>query len=126
VDAQDHNGMTPLLLASKDCAVTMAKLLLDRRAEPGIADTKGDRFGLLSCDIMHDFSFVGKTALHWAASVNNVDGIRLLVQSNANKDIQDQKVCYKFGTLNCFNLFYHSVGTKSSVFSSQRRTHRSC
>ena len=35
---------------------------------------------------------LGKTALHWAASVNNVDGIRLLLQSNANKDIQDHKV----------------------------------
>ena len=35
---------------------------------------------------------IGKTALHWAAAVNNVDGIRLLLHSNANKDIQDHKV----------------------------------
>ena len=34
--------MTPLILASKDCAVTMAKQLLDRQAEPGIADHKGN------------------------------------------------------------------------------------
>ena len=60
VDAQDHNGMTPLLLASKDCAVTMAKLLLDRRAEPGIADSKGRKLRktcVLSCGIIISFSF---------------------------------------------------------------------
>jgi len=44
IDAQDRNGMTPLILASKDCAVTMAKQLLDRQAEPGIADHKGNRW----------------------------------------------------------------------------------
>ena len=38
------------------------------------------------------YCLTGKTALHWAAAVNNVDGIRLLLHSNANKDIQDQKV----------------------------------
>ena len=42
IDAQDRNGMTPLILASKDCAVVMAKQLLDRQAEPGIADNKGN------------------------------------------------------------------------------------
>lgn len=42
IDAQDNNGMTPLILASKDCAVTMTKQLLDRQAEPGIADNKGN------------------------------------------------------------------------------------
>jgi len=42
IDAQDRNGMTALILASKDCAVMMAKQLLDRNAEPGIADYKGN------------------------------------------------------------------------------------
>ena len=42
IDAQDRYGMTPLILSSKDCAVTMAKQLLDRQAEPGIADNKGN------------------------------------------------------------------------------------
>ena len=46
LDAQDNNGMTPLILASKDCAVTMAKQLLDRQAEPGVADARGNNNGV--------------------------------------------------------------------------------
>lgn len=34
--------MTALILSSKDCAVVMAKQLLDRQAEPGVADNKGE------------------------------------------------------------------------------------
>lgn len=94
IDAQDRNGMTPLILASKDCAVMMAKQLLDRQAEPGIADNKGNDLRLCwLCEKYYCYCLLGKTALHWAASVNNVDGIRLLLQSNANKDIQDHRVC---------------------------------
>ena len=31
----------------------------------------------------------GRTALHWAAAVNNVEALRTLVQRDANKDAQD-------------------------------------
>ena len=34
----------------------------------------------------------GKTALHWAAAVNNSEATRVLLQHGANRDAQDQKV----------------------------------
>lgn len=38
---------------------------------------------------MDDF---GKTALHWAAAVNNAEATLILIQHGANRDAQDQKV----------------------------------
>lgn len=35
----------------------------------------------------------GKTALHWAAAVNNVDAVNVLLMHGANRDAQDDKVC---------------------------------
>lgn len=34
----------------------------------------------------------GKTALHWAASVNNVAAAKVLLHHGANRDAQDDKV----------------------------------
>lgn len=40
------------------------------------------------------FSFtLGKSALHWAAAVNNVEAAVVLLKNSANKDMQDNKVC---------------------------------
>lgn len=36
--------------------------------------------------------FLGKTALHWAAAVNNARAARSLLQAGADKDAQDGKV----------------------------------
>lgn len=36
----------------------------------------------------------GKTALHWAAAVNNVDAVNVLLMHGANRDAQDDKVIY--------------------------------
>lgn len=36
--------------------------------------------------------FLGKSALHWAAAVNNVDATIALLKNGANKDMQDLKV----------------------------------
>lgn len=36
--------------------------------------------------------FTGKTALHWAAAVNNAEATLVLLQHGANRDAQDQKV----------------------------------
>lgn len=36
----------------------------------------------------------GKTALHWAAAVNNVDAVNVLLMHGANRDAQDDKVSY--------------------------------
>lgn len=35
----------------------------------------------------------GKTALHWASAVNNVDAVNILLVHGANRDAQDDKVC---------------------------------
>lgn len=41
-----------------------------------------------------DFFFLppGKSALHWAAAVNNVEATLALLKNGANKDMQDSKV----------------------------------
>jgi Notch-like protein len=36
----------------------------------------------------------GKTALHWAAAVNNAEATLVLLQHGANRDAQDVKVFY--------------------------------
>lgn len=41
------------------------------------------------------FFFKGKSALHWAAAVNNVDATVALLKNGANKDMQDLKVCHR-------------------------------
>jgi ankyrin repeat protein len=38
------------------------------------------------------FSPAGKSALHWAAAVNNVEATLLLLKNGANRDMQDNKV----------------------------------
>lgn len=38
------------------------------------------------------FSPPGKSALHWAAAVNNVDAALALLKNGANKDMQNNKV----------------------------------
>lgn len=37
---------------------------------------------------------IGKTALHWSASVDNEKATALLLKNNAKKDAQDSKVSY--------------------------------
>lgn len=36
--------------------------------------------------------FIGKSALHWAAAVNNVEAAVVLLKNGANKDMQNNKV----------------------------------
>lgn len=40
----------------------------------------------------HLASLLGKSALHWAAAVNNVEAVAVLLKNGANKDMQDNKV----------------------------------
>lgn len=37
-------------------------------------------------------SILGKSALHWAAAVNNVEATLVLLKNGANRDMQDNKV----------------------------------
>lgn len=41
---------------------------------------------------MDVFAGVGKSALHWAAAVNNVEATLVLLKNGANRDMQDNKV----------------------------------
>lgn len=38
-------------------------------------------------------TILGKSALHWAAAVNNVEATLVLLKNGANRDMQDNKVC---------------------------------
>lgn len=38
------------------------------------------------------FLSTGKSALHWAAAVNNVEAAVVLLKNGANKDMQNNKV----------------------------------
>ena len=45
--------------------------------------------------ILFSVSILGKTALHWAAAVNNVNAMMILLSRGANKDAQDTKVRFR-------------------------------
>lgn len=53
---------------------------------------------------------LGKSALHWAAAVNNVEATLVLLKNGANRDMQDNKVC------SCL-LIYSVSNSSSSSFS---------
>lgn len=73
-----HDGTTPLILAARLAIEGMVEDLIHADADINIPDNSG------------------KTALHWAASVNNVDAVNILLANNANKDAQDDKVNFVF------------------------------
>lgn len=52
----------------------------------------------------HCLTVLGKSALHWAAAVNNVEATLVLLKNGANRDMQDNKVCscvFTYATSNC-------------------------
>lgn len=72
LNAQTHDGTTPLILAAKVGNYSMLEELILNECEVAKSDANG------------------KTALHWAAAVNNVDIIRRLLDvRETNKDAQD-------------------------------------
>lgn len=54
--------------------------------------TPGAGHVLLLCLLIRLFFHAGKSALHWAAAVNNVEATLLLLKNGANRDMQDNKV----------------------------------
>merc|ERR1719420_412611 len=73
LDARTFDGTTPLILAARLAIEGMVEQLIEAEADINFADK------------------AGKTALHWAASVNNVDAVNVLLANNANRDAQDAK-----------------------------------
>lgn len=69
-----HDGTTPLILAARLAIDGMVDHLVTAQADINAADNSG------------------KTALHWAAAVNNVEALQILVSHGANRDAQDERV----------------------------------
>lgn len=66
-----NNGMTPLILSIRLAMEGMAEDLINAEADVNAAD----------CD--------ARTPLHWAAAVNDVTSVRILLAHGANRDAQD-------------------------------------
>ncbi|CAJ0958963.1 unnamed protein product [Ranitomeya imitator] len=73
IDARMHDGCTPLILASRLPVQNMVEELVACGSDIGAADNRG------------------KSALHWAAAVNNVPAMKTLLSNGANKDLQDKR-----------------------------------
>lgn len=74
LNARMHDGTTPLILAARLAIEGMVPDLISAEADINAADNSG------------------KTALHWAAAVNNHEAVEILVAHGANRDAQDDKV----------------------------------
>uniref|UniRef100_A0A8D2LRZ6 Neurogenic locus notch homolog protein 1 n=1 Tax=Varanus komodoensis TaxID=61221 RepID=A0A8D2LRZ6_VARKO len=73
LDARMHDGTTPLILAARLAVEGMLEDLISCHADVNAVDD------------------LGKSALHWAAAVNNVDAAVALLKNGANKDMQNNK-----------------------------------
>ena len=100
------DGTTPLILAARHDLPDLVRHLIKAGVKVNSADNQGvcmcvicsfcflgDRFELfprflkpLICVV------IGKTALHWAASVNSLEVTKELLRNGAKKDAQDEKV----------------------------------
>uniref|UniRef100_A0A673LH75 Neurogenic locus notch homolog protein 1 n=1 Tax=Sinocyclocheilus rhinocerous TaxID=307959 RepID=A0A673LH75_9TELE len=73
LDARMHDGTTPLILAARLAVEGMVEELINCHADVNAIDDSG------------------KSALHWAAAVNNLDAVIVLLKNGANKDMQNNK-----------------------------------
>uniref|UniRef100_A0A8C3TFR0 Neurogenic locus notch homolog protein 1 n=1 Tax=Chelydra serpentina TaxID=8475 RepID=A0A8C3TFR0_CHESE len=73
LDARMHDGTTPLILAARLAVEGMLEDLINCHADVNAVDD------------------LGKSALHWAAAVNNVEAAMVLLKNGANKDMQNNK-----------------------------------
>lgn len=73
LDARMADGSTALILAARLAVEGMVEDLIASHADVNAVDE------------------LGKSALHWAAAVNNVEATLALLKNGANKDMQDSK-----------------------------------
>uniref|UniRef100_A0A8C1WN15 Notch receptor 3 n=1 Tax=Cyprinus carpio TaxID=7962 RepID=A0A8C1WN15_CYPCA len=73
LDARMYDGSTALILAARLAVEGMVEELITCHADVNAVDE------------------IGKSALHWAAAVNNVEATVALLKNGANKDMQDLK-----------------------------------
>ena len=84
-----NDGTSPLSLAARLANEGMVEDLIGADTDVNAADDSG------------------KTALHWAAAVNNVDAVQILLTHGANRDAQNNKVRCLTGKGKCY--FFKSV-----------------
>lgn len=105
-----YDGSTALILAARLAVEGMVEELITCHADVNAVDELGESAGGKSPRVSARVSalrarrrrtafkslvlppFSGKSALHWAAAVNNVDATIALLKNGANKDMQDLKV----------------------------------
>uniref|UniRef100_A0A1A8MEX5 Notch homolog 2 n=1 Tax=Nothobranchius pienaari TaxID=704102 RepID=A0A1A8MEX5_9TELE len=73
LDARMNDGTTPLILAARLAVEGMVEELIHCHADINAVDDHG------------------KSALHWAAAVNNVEATLVLLKNGANRDMQNNK-----------------------------------
>ena len=73
-ERQNARRNDPLILSARLAIEGMVEMLINAQADINAADN------------------AGKTALHWAAAVNNLDAVQILLNHNANKDAQNERV----------------------------------
>lgn len=96
-----HDGTTPLILAARLAVEGMLEDLINSHADVNAVDDLGKRaaarpWGRARHSLAHPnppcSPHAGKSALHWAAAVNNVEAAVVLLKHGANKDMQNNKV----------------------------------
>ena len=77
INLKSDGGITPLMAAVKMVNIFMVKQLLKRDSE-----------------VVSSVDDDGRTAVHWAAMVDNIEALRVLIKCGAEtiKDAQDNKV----------------------------------
>jgi Notch-like protein len=100
LDAED--GTTPLILATQHHAVSMVEQLLKEAHVDANTQDKS-----------------GKTALHWAASMNMMEIMKILLKQGANKDSQDNNgqtplfLAAKEGSSDAVRLLMESLANRN-------------
>lgn len=104
LDARMHDGTTPLILAARLAVEGMLEDLINSHADvnavddlgkPGPQPSGGGGGGVPGRLLLPSRTLLphaGKSALHWAAAVNNVEAAVVLLKNGANKDMQNNKV----------------------------------